>query len=261
MEFFIDVSCGMKPSLLLIGTIIILTVSSNSFGQLNFFRPEIVGQTPSPLRTLVNTPITIELTNLIVTDGDAWQVYPNGYTLQVRDDRNYTVNGATVTPEWNFTGTLKVPVRVNDGAQYSRSFDLRIEVAEYNAPPQITGQEQLATNEDNSFVLKLSDVRVNDPDNDYPRDFSLTINSGPNYSVNGLTITPAQNFAGVLSIPITVNDGQNDSQPFNLQLTVNPVNDAPIITGQVAIGTLQGTAIPILLSHLTGHRSGQSIPR
>ncbi|HET6543225.1 MAG TPA: tandem-95 repeat protein [Chryseolinea sp.] len=248
--FFIDV-CGMKPSPLLIGTIIILTVSSNSFAQLNFFRPEIVGQTPSPLRTLVNTPVTIELTNLIVTDGDAWQVYPNGYTLQVRDDRNYTVNDATVTPEWNFTGTLKVPVRVNDGAQYSRSFDLRIEVSEYNEPPQITGQEQLATNEDNPFVLKLSDVRVNDPDNDYPQDFSLTINSGPNYSISGLTITPAQNFAGVLSIPITVNDGQSDSQPFNLQLKVNPVNDVPIIKGQVAIGTLQGTSVPILLTHLT----------
>ncbi len=249
-EFFIDV-CGMKPSLLLICSIIILTVSSNSFAQLNFFRPEIVDQTPSPLRTLVNTPITIELTNLIVTDGDAWQVYPNGYTLYVRDDRNYTVNGTTVTPEWNFTGTLKVPVRVNDGAQYSRSFDLRIEVSEYNEPPRITGQEQLATNEDNSFVLKLSDVRVNDPDNDYPQDFSLAINSGPNYSVNGSTITPAQNFAGVLSIPITVNDGQTDSQPFNLQLTVNPVNDVPLITGQVPIGMLQGAAIPILLSHLT----------
>ena len=156
----------------------------------------------------------------------------------------------TITPNWNFTGTLKVPVRVNDGAQYSRTFDLEIEVEEYNAPPQITGQDQLATNEDNSCVLKLSDVHVNDPDNDYPDDFSLTINSGANYSVNGLTITPTQNFAGVLSIPITVNDGQNDSQPFNLQLTVNPVNDAPIITGQVAIGTLQGTSIPILLSHL-----------
>src|SRR5688572_26464839 len=93
LEFFIDVSCGMKPSLLLICAVIFLTVSSNSFGQLNFFRPEIVGQTPSPLRTLVNTPIVIELTNLVVTDRDAWQVYPNDYTLQVRDDRNYSVNG------------------------------------------------------------------------------------------------------------------------------------------------------------------------
>ena len=132
MEFFIDVSRGMKPSLLLI-CVIILTVSSNSFAQLNFFRPEIVGQTPSPLRTIINTPITIELTNLIVTDGDAWQVYPNGYTLQIRDDRDYTVSGSTITPDWNFKGTLKVPVRVNDGAQYSRSFDLKIVVTEYNA--------------------------------------------------------------------------------------------------------------------------------
>ncbi len=87
--------------------------------------------------------------------------------------------------------------------------------------PEITGQEQLRTNEDNAIVLKMSDIRVNDPDDEYPRDFSLTINPGPNYSINGLTITPAQNFAGVLSIPVVVNDGRNDSQPFNLQITVS----------------------------------------
>ena len=241
----------MKPPLLLISTILVLILCSNSFGQLNFFRPEIVGQKPSPLNTIVNQPITIELTNLIVTDGDSWQDYPNGYRLQIRDGSNYSANDATVTPDQDFKGTLEVHIRVNDGAQYSRNYDLIIEVSEYNAPPAISGQEQLNTSEDNALVLKLSDLRVNDPDDDYPDDFSLTINSGPNYSVNGLIITPAQNFSGVLSVPVVVNDGQNDSQPFNLQLTVSPVNDGPVITGQVALGTLQDTTIPILLSHLT----------
>ena len=146
------------------------------------------------MTTIVNQPITIELTNLIVEDGDAWQDYPNGYTLQVRDDRNYSVNGNTVTPDRDFIGTLKVRVRVNDGAQYSRNFDLIIEVQEFNATPEITGQEQLRTNEDNAIVLKMSDIRVNDPDDEYPRDFSLTINPGPNYSINGLTITPGKRF-------------------------------------------------------------------
>ena len=86
----------------------------------------------------------------------------------------------------------------------------------------------------------MSDIRVNDPDDEYPRDFSLTINPGPNYSINGLTITPVQNFAGVLSIPVVVNDGRNDSQPFNLQITVSPVNDAPIITGQARVNYVTG---------------------
>ncbi len=241
----------MKSPLLFIGAIIILTTSTNSFGQLNFFRPEIVGQKPSPMTTIVNQPITIELTNLIVEDGDAWQDYPNGYTLQVRDDRNYSVNGSTVTPDRDFIGTLEVRVRVNDGAQYSRNFDLIIEVQEFNATPEITGQEQLRTNEENAIVLKMSDIRVNDPDDEYPREFSLTINPGPNYSINGLTITPAKDFTGVLSIPVVVNDGRNNSQPFNLQITVAPVNDTPIITGQVALTMLQGATIPILLTHLT----------
>ena len=250
-EIIIDVYCGMKPTLLLASTALLLLIGSTSFGQLNFFRPEIVGQTPSPLKTTVNQPITIELTNLIVTDRDTWQVYPNGYTLQIRDERNYSVNDATITPDRDFIGTLEVPVRVNDGVQYSRSFDLKIEVSKFNAVPQITGHEQLSVSEDNSFVLKLSDIQVNDPDNDYPKDFTLTISPGTNYSANGLTITPAQNFSGVLSIPVIVNDGQNDSQPYNLPLTVNPINDSPIITGQVPLSTLQGTPIPILLSHLT----------
>lgn len=202
------------------------------------------------MRTIVNQPITIELTNLIVTDGDSWQVYPNGYTLQVRDDRDYSVNGSTVTPDRDFTGTLEVRVRVNDGVQYSRNFDLIIEVEEFNATPEITGQEQLSTNEDNPIVLKMSDIRVNDPDDQYPRDFSLTINPGPNYSINGLAITPATNFAGILSIPVVVNDGRNNSQPFNLQVTVNAINDAPVITGQVPLTMSQGASIPIVLSNL-----------
>jgi gliding motility-associated-like protein len=238
----------MKPSLL-IGAVVLI-FSSNVVAQLNFFRPEIVAQTPSPLRTIVNQPITIELTNLIVTDRDAWQQYPNGYRLQVRDGSNYSVDQTTVTPESNFVGTLKVPVRVNDGAQYSRTYDLTIEVSEFNEPPSITGQEPLSTNEDTALELKLGDIRVTDPDNDYPSEFTMKISPGPNYSLNGMTIAPLPNYAGTLSIPIVVNDGQNDSQPFNLQVMVNGVNDPPVITSQVALNTLQGATIPILLSHL-----------
>ncbi|HZB15311.1 MAG TPA: tandem-95 repeat protein [Chryseolinea sp.] len=235
---------------LLVTSGIALIISSTAFGQLNFFRPEIVGQTPSPLETTVNQAITIELTNLIVKDGDAWQQYPTDYRLQIRDGSNYSVEDATVTPRRDFTGTLSVPVRVHDGAQYSRSFDLVIEVSEFNAAPEITGQSQLNTNEDNALVVKLSDIRVNDPDNNFPDDFSLKINSGANYSAEGMTITPARNFNGTLSIPIVVNDGKNDSQPFNLQVSVTAVNDPPVITGQFPLNTLQDTPISILLSHL-----------
>ena len=48
-----------------------------------------------------------------------------------------------------------------------------------------------------------------------------------------------------------VNDGKNDSPPFNLQITVVPVNDSPVITGQKKLSANQGTAFSISLSDLT----------
>ena len=41
---------------------------------------------------------------------------------------NYSLNENIVTPNRNFTGTLKVPVTVNDGLDESKKFDVKIEV-------------------------------------------------------------------------------------------------------------------------------------
>src|SRR5688572_29720290 len=107
-----------------------LLLATSSFGQVNIFKPEIVGQNPNPLTTNVNQPVTIELTNLIVVDADAQPVYPNGFTLEVDNGRNYEVRGATITPDRDFVGRLEVDVRVNDGRHNSRKFELRVEVVQ-----------------------------------------------------------------------------------------------------------------------------------
>ncbi len=60
----------------------------------------------------------------------------------------------------------------------------------------------------------------------------MTVADGANYSVSGRTITPDQNFNGALTVPVTVNDGSLNSASFNVRVTVTPVNDAPVITGQ-----------------------------
>ena len=49
----------------------------------------------------------------------------------------------------------------------------------------------------------------------------------------GNTLTPAPNYTGDLTVPVIVNDGTDNSNIFNLTVTVTPVNDAPVITGQV----------------------------
>src|SRR5690606_646618 len=71
--------------------------------------------------------------------------------------------------------------------------------------------------------------------------------NGANYTHTGAVITPAANYYGNLSIPITVSDGTSQSAVFNFQLTVNPVNDVPVITGQEPINIEEEESFEITL--------------
>jgi gliding motility-associated-like protein len=335
----------MKLSLFAPSIALILLISATTLiAQSNNTRPRIIGQTPAPLETMVNQPITIELTNLIVNDPDPQPVYPDGFTLDISTGRNYRVDQNTVTPDRNFTGRLRVPVRVDDGRQSSRSFDVEIDVKEIpnaaptitgqveltigpgeslvillshlivadpdnvypddfhldvfngnnyrregntitarsnfigdltvpvrvvdgtnespiydlkvtvrdaeNIAPIITGQKEIKTQEEAPIEVKLGDLSVVDPDNNFPKDFSLAINPGANYSVSGTTVTPAKDFSGNLSVPVQVSDGQDLSAPFVLKIGVNPVNDAPVIIGQDPLSTLRNTPVVVTMDHL-----------
>jgi VCBS repeat-containing protein len=209
--------------------------------------PSITGQ--QTLQTSENQPITLSLNDLIVSDPD--NNYPDDFTMNVSAGANYSLSGTTITPDPGFNGTLSVPVTVNDGSADSNSFDVQITVNAVNDVPVITGQQLIQINEDQSLDFSLSFLTVNDADNNYPADFTFSISSGSNYTVSGSTIIPATNFAGDLSVPVTVNDGTANSDPFNVSVTVSPVNDAPVITGQSSVGTTEGQSVTISLSQLT----------
>ena len=101
-----------------------------------------------------------------------------------------------------------MPVTVNDGAANSNVFNLSVTVTAVNDPPTITGQATaLSTPEDTPVAITLSAVTVTDPDNTFPTGFTLTVQNGTNYTHAGNTITPAANFSGGLTVPVTVNDG------------------------------------------------------
>ncbi len=208
--------------------------------------PTITGQTPLSINE--NTAITITLAHLTVSDPD--NKYPEDFTLRILPGTNYTVSGTRVTPATNFEGVLTVGVRVSDGKAESPTFNLKITVLHVNVPPVITGQVPLSTNEETAIAITLAHLKVTDPDDKYPEDFTLKINPGNNYTVSGSTVTPALNFNGNLSVGVTVNDGEANSPIFNLQIQVKPVNDAPVITGQVPITINEDTSFPLLLSHL-----------
>jgi large repetitive protein len=191
--------------------------------------PTINGQT-SALTIAEGQSQVLTLDNLQVSDPD--NTYPNGFSLAIYEGANYTVSGNTVTPVMTFNGALSVPVTVNDGVSNSNTFNVTISVSSVNDPPVITGQVALQTNEDSPVTIGLNDLTVSDNDDSYPEGFTLNILGGENYTVSNNSIIPAAEFSGTLSVPVTVNDGEDTSGPFNLQVTVSAVNDAPTITGQ-----------------------------
>jgi gliding motility-associated-like protein len=242
----------MKPSLRISLVLIVLgSISHSSFSQLfNFNPPTITGQDPNPLVTAKNTPKTIVLEDLTVSDPDILAPkYPAGYTLKVLGGDNYTVVDATVTPNANFVGTLTVKVQVNDGKFDSNVFDLKIDVQ--NARPVITGQSVLSMMKGESFNIQLRHLQVSDNDNKYPEDFTLTVYDGSNYSVSGNTVTPESTFSGTLKVIVSVNDGHDESDKFELKIEVKKKNEQPVITGYSALTTNEDQPITIAFDNLT----------
>jgi gliding motility-associated-like protein len=209
--------------------------------------PVITGQ--QTLTTNEGQPITIDFDDLVVTDPD--NPYPTGFTLTILPGTNYTVAGNTITPNPNFDGQLSVGVKVNDGAVDSAPFNLQITVTGINNAPTITGQYNITTQEDIQVTLRLADLQVSDPDNSFPTGFTMTISPGENYSVVNNDIKPAANFNGTLSVPVIVNDGQANSPSYNVQIQVISVNDAPVITAQVALSTVEDQPITLLLENFS----------
>ncbi|OQX24944.1 MAG: hypothetical protein BWK80_18215 [Desulfobacteraceae bacterium IS3] len=209
--------------------VFILTVSVTAI-QKNI-PPQIIGQ--NDLQTKQETSLTIRLNDLSVNDPD--NIFPDDFTLQVKDEDNYIRDGNTVKPNAGFIGTLKIPVTVNDGQDNSELFFITVSVTAFqkNTRPQITGQKELSIPAETPFTVMLNDLSVNDSDNIFPNDFTLQVGDGDNYSREGNTVTPMSGFIGTLRIPVTVNDGQDNSEVFFLSVSVSKPENVQIITGKV----------------------------
>jgi hypothetical protein len=133
------------------------------------------------------------------------------------------------------------------------------EVTVDNVAPLITGQLLLETPEETPLEILLTYLTVDDTDNTFPTDFTLSVLDSPDVipsytrsGVDGNTITPALDLNGPITVPVMVNDGIADSPVFNLLVTVTPINDLPVFVGVVPPGltTLEDTTLTIVLENL-----------
>ena len=145
-------------------------------------------------------------------------------------------------------GAYEISVMAKQGdLEDVQTFTLQVQ----NIPPVITGQAYpLSTPEETPLEIIFGDILVQD-DQTYPDDFQLQIGAGDNYSYSENTITPNTDFNGALSVPVQVYDGMDESNWFNLVVTVTAVNDVPLIIGQDDLSVSAGQSLEITLADLT----------
>ncbi|MDX9853319.1 MAG: tandem-95 repeat protein, partial [Tenuifilaceae bacterium] len=181
---------------------------------------------------------------------------PHGdYLTLVRINEGYPLHGtATIDnnrisyqPEADYNGTDEIRYMVTDG-EYEGEGLINVTITAVNDAPVLTAVSEKSVNEDNSLTLTLNDVTATDVDGDA---LSLVIASGDNYTVNGNTITPAENFHGTLSVGIAVTDGTLTSTQMVMEITVLPVNDIPVLTAVADLTMNEDESITITMDDVT----------
>ncbi|MFA0554693.1 tandem-95 repeat protein, partial [Vibrio sp. 10N.222.55.A1] len=150
-------------------------------------------------------------------------------TVEVTDNGDGTY---TLTPEQGFFGNVDLAFDVSDGTDVvAANIDLKVEFV--NDAPEATPMAA-DVDEDGSILVTQEMLLENASDQDGDELFASALETNdPNASIvdNGdgtYTVTPSENFNGDIAFTYEVSDGEL-STSNDMTLTVNPVNDIPIV--------------------------------
>jgi subtilisin family serine protease len=163
---------------------------------------------------------------------------------------NGTLSGAppnvTYTPIGNWNGSDSFTFTASDGLATSPAATVSLTVTPVADPPTASGQS-VSTNEDTPLPITLVG---SDPDGTTP---SFVVVTPP---ANGLlsggtgasrTYTPNADYNGPDSFTFRTSDGTSNSATATVNITVDPVNDAPVAIAQ-SVSTPLDTAVGVTLA-------------
>jgi len=179
--------------------------------------------------TMEDAPVEISLM------GSAPDSDPLTYST-IADPSHGTLNGTapnlTYTPNTNFNGSDSFTFKVNDGTLDSALATVSITVTPVNDPPVANGD---ATTTQEDTPVGTIDVLANDTDIDNDTLTVTAVSQGTNGSViinpdSTLSYRPHANFYGSDVFTYTISDDKGLTDTTRVNVTVNMVNDAPVIT-------------------------------
>jgi VCBS repeat-containing protein len=145
-------------------------------------------------------------------------------------------NAATRTfsgqPPANFNGAIDVRVTASDGATSANDV-FQINITPVNDAP-VLANSTASGNEDAAITSTVAATDVDSTALTYaigtgPANGTVTVNANGTY-----TYTPNANYNGTDSFTVVASDGSLNSTPATVAVTVNAVNDAPIVATLLA---------------------------
>jgi len=132
----------------------------------------------------------------------------------------------TYTPNTNFFGSDSFSYTINDGNGKTNSATVNITINAVNDDP-VANTDSDSVDEDDSVIV---DVLINDTDADGDSLIIINNTQGSNGAVvcgGTCTYTPNADFNGADSFTYTVDDSNGGQNVGTVNITVNPINDAP----------------------------------
>jgi VCBS repeat-containing protein len=148
------------------------------------------------------------------------------------------------TPDGNYNGPDSFTYEASDGTATSNTATVTLTINPVNDVP-VAADQPVTTNEDTDTA---GQVAASDVDGD---SLTYTLVDGPSHgslvfnSDGSFSYTPDANYNGTDSFTYLANDGIADSNSATVSLTVNAVNDAPVLAGGgVLAGIPEATSNP-----------------